>query len=165
MWKKIAPLLVVFSVALNLAFLGLWGVRVAAPLWAADVHHDGEVWCPLHRRLNVTAEQWQRIEPRLAEFQRQSQAICEEMNRLRGELIEVIAGQQPDPLVIAARQEAIRAGQHRMQGLVVEHLLTEKEMLTMEQQRELFDLIRRRSGCMGPARMRGDAEAPSREVP
>ena len=160
MWKKIAPLLIVLSAALNVAFLGIWAVQVAAPLLAADLMYDGQVWCPLHRRLNVTAEQWRQIEPGLAEFRRKSQALCADMNRLRGELIDLIAIDEPDRQAIAAKQNQIRAGQQQMQQLVVEHLLAEKEMLTTPQQKALFGLIRQRSVCEGPGRMMGVSSKP-----
>ena len=155
MWKKIAPLLIVLSVALNVAFIGVWGVHAGRTHWLVDGTRDGKVWCPLHRRLNVTDEQWREIEPRIVEFLRRSQAICADMNRLRTELIDLIAADQPDREAIAAKQERIRAGQQRMQQLVVEYLLAEKEVLTAEQQKELFELIRQRSACHGPSRMMG----------
>lgn len=160
MWKKIIPLLIVFSVALNVAFLGIWGVRVAAPLLAADLKYDGEIWCPLHRRLNVTAEQWKQIEPRFTEFQRKSQALSADMSHLRIELIDLIAADEPDRQAIAAKQDQIRDGQQQMQQLVIEHLLAEKQVLTAAQQKELFDLIRQRSVCEGPGRMMGVSGKP-----
>ena len=165
MWKKIAPLLIVLSVALNIAFIGVWAVHATRAHWLVDEARDSEMWCPLHRRLNVTDEQWQQIEPRIVEFRRRSQAICGDMNRLRTELIDLIAADEPDRQAIAAKQEQIRAGQQQMQQLVVEHLLAEKEVLTAEQQKELFDLIRQRSACRGPGRMMGlsgtDSDAPA----
>ncbi len=161
MWKKIVPLLIVFSVALNLAFVGIWGMQVAAPLLAAGRTHDAEVWCPLHRKLGVTWEQWQQIEPRLAEFRRKSQALCADMKRMRTELIDVIAAEQPDEQTIVAKQDEIRAGQRQMQGLVIQQLLAEKEVLTAEQQKKLFDMIRGQSGCMGPPLMQGGLGEPS----
>ena len=155
MWKKIAPLLVVLSVALNLAFISVWAVRSARAHWPIGTADDRGIWCPLHRRLDVTDEQWRRIEPRIAEFRARSQTICADLNRLRTELIDLIASDNPDRDAITAKQEEIRAGQQRMQQLVVEHLLAEKEVLTTEQQKELFDLIRQRSACHGPGRMMG----------
>jgi Spy/CpxP family protein refolding chaperone len=155
MWKKIAPLLVVLSVALNIAFISVWAVHAARTHWPTDAAGDSEMWCPLHRRLNVTDEQWQRLKPRIVEFRDRSQTICAEMNRLRTEVIDLIASDDPDRQAIAAKQEDIRAGQQRMQELVVEHLLAEKQVLTAGQQKELFDLIRQRSVCHGPGRMMG----------
>jgi len=153
MWKKIVPLLVILSVALNIAFIGVWAVHAVRTHWPVEESRDSEVWCPLHRMLNVTDEQWQRIEPRIAEFRRRARAICADMSRSRTELIDLIAADHPDRQAIAAKQEQIRAGQQRMQQLVIEHLLAEKQVLTAEQQKELFDLIRQRSACHGPGRM------------
>ena len=162
MWKRIVPLLIVFSVALNVAFLGIWGRHVAAPLLAADRTHDGEVWCPLHRQLSVTDKQWQRLEPRLAQFHQAAQAVCQETQRKRAELIDLVASAGTDRSAISAKQEEILAGQRRMQGLVIEQLLAEKEVLTPEQQQRLFDMIRQHSACMGPALMRGDLSESNR---
>ncbi len=155
MWKKIAPLLIVLSVAMNIAFISVWAIHAARAHWPIGTADDKGIWCPLHRQLNVTDEQWQRIEPRIAEFRARTQTICADLNRLRNELIDQIASDNPDKNTIAAKQEEIRAGQQRMQELVVKHLLAEKQVLTAEQQKELFGLIRHRSACHGPGRMMG----------
>ena len=154
MWKKIAPLLVVLSVALNVAVVGVWAAHAVRGHSSGQdrcVRDDGKegVWCPLHRRLNVTDEQWQRLEPRFEQFRRDSEALCREVTRRRGALIDLVASPQSDRQAIAAKQEEILAGQHRIQQLVIDHLLAEKEVLTPHQQQELFDLLRRRSGCAG----------------
>jgi len=91
----------------------------------------------------------------MAEFRQASKALCQEISRKRGEMIDLIAADEPDRASIAAKQEEMRAGQRRMQQLVVEHLLAEKGVLTAEQETELFELLRRRSACRGPGRMMG----------
>ena len=166
MVRKHAFLLIVLSVALNIGFAGVWAAQTVAghwPAWEGCGHRDcsGAVWCPLHRKLDVTDEQWQRLEPRLAQFRQASQALCQETQRKRAELIDLVASTGTDRTGIAAKQEEIIAGQRRMQELVIAQLLAEKEVLTVEQQKELFDMIRRHSGCMGPALMRGDLGEPS----
>jgi len=165
MVRKYAFLLIVLSVALNIGFAGVWATQTVAGHWSAwercgHGNCSGAVWCPLHRKLAVTDEQWQRVEPRLAQFRQASQAVCQETQRKRAELIDLVAA-GTDRTQIAAKQEEILAGQRRMQGFVIEQLLAEKEVLTVEQQKELFDMIRRQSGCMGPALMRGDLGEPS----
>ena len=76
MWKKIAPLLILLSVGLNVAFVGVWAVRAFGRHWPAHrPDDDGAVWCRLHRRLDVTDEQWRRIEPRLAVFRGDSRSL------------------------------------------------------------------------------------------
>jgi len=166
MMRKYAFLLIVLSVALNVGFAGIWAAQTVAghwPAWGACGHQGGEgaIWCPLYRSLAVTDEQRQRLEPRLAQFRQASQALCQETQRKRAELIDLVASAGTDRTEIATKQEEILAGQRRMQELVIEQLLTEKEVLTAEQQKELFDMIRRHSGCMGPAPMRGDSGEPS----
>jgi len=154
MWKKIAPLLMVLSVALNVAVVGVWAAHAIRGHWITSDQcgrRDGPegVWCPLHRRLNVTDEQWRRLEPRMVQFRRDSQALCQEVTRKRGELIDLVASPQGDRQAVAAKQEEILAGQRQVQRLVIEHLLAEKDILSPQQQKELFDLLRRRSGCAG----------------
>ena len=157
MWKKIAPLLIVLSVALNVAVAGVWAAHAVRTRWNAPDrcgHGDGSdggdgVWCPLHRKLDVTDEQWRRIEPRMKEFRSSSQAVCAEVQRLRGEMIDLLGADEPDRQAIATKQEQILAGQRRVQQLVIEQLLGEKEALTARQQKELFELLRKRSGCAG----------------
>jgi Spy/CpxP family protein refolding chaperone len=158
MWKKIAPLLVVLSVALNVAFIGVWAVHAARGHWMSRDRHGQAcegVWCPLHRSLGVTDEQWKRIESGLTQFQRDSRALCQEVNRKRGELIDLIASPQPDREAIAAKQEEILAGQREMQKRVIARLLTEKETLTAEQQAKLFQMIKEKAGCAGRIPMIG----------
>ena len=73
MWKKTKWYLIVASVAMNVAFVAMW-IAYADPLSAhpensgqRETHH--KIWCPLHRELGVTEEQWAQIGPRLREFQ------------------------------------------------------------------------------------------------
>ncbi len=150
MWKKVVPLLIMLSVALNIAFVGIWAVHaVRAAHWSVGKLRPGDVWCPLHRQLNVTEAQWREIEPRLADFQNAVQEIRENVNRYRTEMLELIVAMEPDREALRAKQGEILAGQRRMQELVIEHLLSQKDVLTPVQQRELFDMMRRRSHCTG----------------
>jgi Spy/CpxP family protein refolding chaperone len=160
MWKKAALLLIILSVALNLAFIGVWATHVLRTRWHAGspcghAEGGGGIWCPLHRQLGASTEQWKRIEPRLSEFREAAQAVCQDVTRRRSEMIDLLASPQPDRQAIAAKQEEILTGQRKMQQLVTDHLLAEKDVLTPEQQKELFDLLRRRSGCIGMGPMSG----------
>ncbi len=152
MWKQMKPLLVILSIALNLAFVGVW-------LTCTAVSHLGSqaarcepgnseiVWCPLHRELDVTPEQWEKIEPRLRAFRTSADAICRQIGQLRAELIDLLAAPELDLGAVKEKQEEILAGQRQMQGLVIEQLTSEKKVLTAEQQQRLFDMLRSQSGC------------------
>lgn len=153
-WRKIAPLLVVLSVAVNVAFVGVWAasavnVPTAPPADRSGCQECEGVWCPLHKRLGVTPEQWRQLEPQLNEFRRASQAVCEEVNRKRKEMIDLIAAPEPDRQAIEAKQEEILAGQRKMQTLVINRFIAEKRILDPEQQKELFALLRERGRCRG----------------
>ena len=160
MWKKAGLLLIILSVALNLAFIGTWATHAIRTHWVCPgpgghAAGPGGMWCPLHQKLGANPEQWKEIEPRLAEFRKNSLSICEEVTRKRAEMIDLIAAPQPDREAIRVKQEEILAGQRKMQELVIGQLLAEKEVLTPQQQKELFDLLRQRGGCPGPGLMMG----------
>ena len=162
MWRSSKRFLIVASIALNLAFIGAWLAHaipagVGDEILSSPPAKTGRIWCPLHERLNVSDEQWERIEPRLREFRQSARSVCQDVSTLRLELVELIAAPTPDLEAITSKQEEIQAGQQKMQGLVIGHLLAEKEILTPEQEQRLFTMIREQSGCDrgGPMMMSG----------
>jgi hypothetical protein len=48
---------------------------------------------------------------------------------------------------VKAKQEDVFAGQRKMQALVIRQLTAEKEILSPGQQKQLFEMLRSRSGC------------------
>jgi Spy/CpxP family protein refolding chaperone len=156
MWKQVAPLLIAMSLAMNAAVAGTWGFMAIKSRWPIQAPNASQtVWSPLHRQLNVTEVQWRRLEPEVRAFQARAEAVCEELSRLRSELLGLIAADAPAHQAIAAKQAEIHKEQERMQELVIEHLLVEKAMLTPVQQDELFRMMRERGACSGPGRMWG----------
>ena len=158
MWKQMKPLLVILSIALNLAFVGVWLACAAASRTGSqetrcEPGSSDTVWCPLHRELNVTAQQWRQIEPRLRQFRASADEICRQIGQRRMEIIDQLAAPETNLAVVKAKQEEILASQHKMQGLVIEQLTSEKAVLTAEQQQRLFDMLRSRSGCDRGGRM------------
>ena len=149
MWNKLKWFLIVASFALNLAVASVW---IAHTLPVSFAHEEAgpptttsQIWCPLHQQLDVSAEQWTRIEPQLQQFRESAQAVSKHIGRLRSEVLDLIAMPTPDRDAIAAKQEQIRASQRKMQGMVVDHLLAEKEILTAEQGEQLLTLLREHS--------------------
>jgi len=154
--------LVLASVALNVAFVGVWlahaipAQKAQAPAEPLSAHGE-RIWCPLHQKLDVSDEQWQRIEPQLQAFREAAEVASGQVHALRQQMLDLIADPAPDPTAIAAKQEEILAGQRKVQSLVIGQLLAEKEVLTAEQEAELFAMIRDQSGCHrpGPLMMSG----------
>lgn len=159
MWRKARPIVLAVSIALNVALLSTWAAHaIPAHLLrepAAEKARKPDIWCPLHRELGVTIEQWRQIEPRLVEFHQKAQENCQRLQGLRDELLELLAAPEPDMEAIHRKQEEILEGHGRMQELVLGRLLHEKEVLTAEQQEKLFSMIRERMRCPGPGRMMG----------
>ncbi len=150
MWKTLKPYVLIASAALNVAFVAIWLVHAAAPRGTAPGASDRQgVWCPLHRELNVTAEQWAEIEPRLIAFQESVGRLCERLDAMRLEVIDLLAAPSPDLDAIRARHDDVLATKRAIQAKVVDHLLAEKETLGPDQQARLFEMLRRRAGCAG----------------
>ena len=150
MWKTLKPYVLIASAGLNVAFVAIWFVHAAALRDAGPAAPDRQgVWCPLHRELGVTAEQWAEIEPRLVAFQESVGQLMERADAKRLEVIDLLAAPSPDLDAVRARQDDILATKRAIQAKVVEHLLAEKETLGPDQQARLFEMLRRRAGCAG----------------
>jgi Spy/CpxP family protein refolding chaperone len=153
MWQHTRPYLLALSAALNLSFVAMW-VAYAAPLRSPDTAEPADaeqdsVWCPLHRELEVTTEQWQQIEPRLRQFQSSVGDLCQQVDLMRAAVIEMLAAEQPDLDAVRTKQDEILATKRTMQDKVAAHLLAEKQILTAQQQQRLFQRLRDRTGCAG----------------
>jgi Spy/CpxP family protein refolding chaperone len=156
MWKTVRRYSIVASVALNAAFVAIWIAYAAASQphsqqTGETTTQEQAIWCPLHRELDVTEEQWAQIEPRLTEFQAGVAELRQRVQAIRPEVIDLIAAEEPDLEAIRTKQDEILATKREIQGLVVGHLIAEKQVLTPDQQTQLFKMLREQSGCrVGP---------------
>jgi Spy/CpxP family protein refolding chaperone len=155
--SKLWKFVLILSLSTNLAFVGTWAAERFAGTQAAgsaeSIKTDGTgIWCPLHRKLGVTQEQWRRIEPEMKAFHEKVRESCKEMQGLRREMMQLLSQQEPDREAISAQQQRILDGQRKMQDLVLNLILTEKEILTAEQENELFEMLREGASCGGPGR-------------
>ncbi|MBI4662983.1 MAG: periplasmic heavy metal sensor [Verrucomicrobia bacterium] len=152
-------LLVLLSVALNVAFLGSWiahAVRASENKTAASsAVESGAAMPALYRQLGLTEHQWQEIHQQLDAFRASALALFERINERRQELLALLAAPQADRAAIAEKQNEIRAAQTEMQNLVIAHLLAEKESLTPAQRQKYFDLLTQRSGTLCENMMEG----------
>jgi Spy/CpxP family protein refolding chaperone len=146
MASMMKPLLVLLSLVLNGAFVAAWVSSQHNSSPAKPCHVEADSCCPLQRKLGLTDDQWKKLEPGLQVFRKACQAQCQELCRLRGQLINLLAAAEPDRKKIAAKQREILKGQEKMQDLVVEQLLAARAFLTPQQQKGLFDLIRSQCG-------------------
>ena len=144
----------VLSLAFNAAFVAAWTAQsLSARAGGAPegpCGGPGSVGCPLYRQLGVTPEQWRKIEPGLKAFQERCREECLGIDRSKEALIDLVAAPGPDLEAIRAKQKEILAGHEKMQASLVDHLLEGKMVLSGEQQKRLFEMMRGRGcGCHG----------------
>ncbi|HMA66999.1 MAG TPA: periplasmic heavy metal sensor [Desulfosalsimonadaceae bacterium] len=163
MWNSGKKLLFALSLGLNAAFIAIWLMH-AAPGFMAERQHvktSGENGLDLlHKKIGVTAEQWQQIEPGIQEFRKKAQARQQAIGKLRSELMELLAAPGVDEKTIRAKQDEILAEKRQMQNLVIELLLLEKKVLKPAQQRALLAEIHRLCSCGESGRKGGSGLAP-----
>ena len=149
MWRRTVPFLFVFSVALNVAFLGFWGARSlhgeTEPVFPEEPGCSVE--CQLHRDLGMNEAEWEALKPLLRDFARDRCRICCRLDEARAELLEAIALEDPDLETVVARQDEIQMLQRKMQDLIVRQLIQQKEVLTPDQQKKIFGFFRRTCRC------------------
>lgn len=158
MWRKMQPIVLVLSLAMNAGFATAWiaGVvrRNTAINCRAPEYAEGKIWCPLHRRLGVSEAQWREIEPRMLVFHDSTRAVCRQMQTLRDEVMNLLGADNPERAEIESRQQDIAALQQHMQRLTLRHLLREKENLTPSQWQNLLEMMRGNEGCGGHGPLR-----------
>ena len=151
MMKNIKTLSIIFSVVLNIVFIGLYFYHQSGlfPLKNHQTDHNHL----LYEALNLTRAQRNRFASagdRLHGFIR---AQGRRTKTMRMELIDLLAIQNPDRGAIDTKQEEIQILQRQTQTRVIDHLLEESGMLRPEQRQEFFALIKKRiekSSGFGP---------------
>jgi len=145
MWNNLRKPLFALSVGLNLAFIAMWLVHsLSAPGDAGGLSRleiDVAVPSALHREIGVTEEQWRMIEPLVLDFREKAGKQRQKISALRGQLLDLLTMPNVDEAAIRKTQEEILAGQRRMQNLVIDHLLKEKEFLSPEQGKRLMQSL------------------------
>ena len=142
MKQRVGILAITFSVVLNIAFIGSYFYHGRRPLRLAG--RQGEPDRPLYEELNLGRDQLDKFAPLRDEFHR----FVDEQGRMikakQLELVALLANARPDRQAIDATQRDIQALQRQMQARVIDHLLEESRLLTPEQRRRFFALIRGR---------------------
>jgi Spy/CpxP family protein refolding chaperone len=147
MWDKLRTPVLALSIGLNLAFAGIWLVHTM-PGQSGGKETPGNsagttaVPSALHREIGVTEEQWGEIAPHVRDFREAAAKQRQRLGLLRGQLLDLLSLPDVDDAAIRSKQEEILAGQRRMQDLVIDHLLLEKDILSPDQAKRLVQSIR-----------------------
>lgn len=142
MKKNVKTLSIIFSVALNTVFMGLFFYHQSGlfPLKNHQTDHNHL----LYEALDLTRAQRDRFSSagdRLHGFIR---AQGRRTKAMRLELIDLLASKNPDREAIDTKQKEIQTLQRQTQTRVIDHLLEESGMLRPEQRQKFFALIKKR---------------------
>ena len=140
--KQIKTLVVVFSVALNIALLAGYGLSryASRPRFA----YEG---------LDLSAEQRARIEAGRDRFLHAMNETGDKIIQKHLELMDLIAAEPTDRQAIESKFHEIYSTQQSMQSSVMEHLLDDKEILNPAQRAKFFAILKdriRAQGAPGP---------------
>ena len=149
MWPKIAPLLFVLSVSMNLAVAGTWLVTAA---YARPDEPELEGF--MLDEIEITERQARRMGPTFREFRESINELAEQADSAREDLLD--AGELDHDAINATHRQIVDI-QARMQRTVIEHLIAQRDILSTQQQEHLFDALRQRAG-RGRAGGMGDGQ-------
>ena len=142
MKKNLKTLAIIFSIVLNLVFIGTYFYHQfdQQPLTGPQGDHNRF----LVEELNLSREQIDRFAPIRDRFHaflsRQEHAIKDKQL----ELISLLAKENPDREAVDVKQKEIQTLQRQMQAKVIDHLLEESGIFTSEQRQRFFALIKGR---------------------
>ena len=150
MIKNLKTLAIIFSVVLNIVFIGSYFYHKSDqyPLTG----HQGKHNRFFIEELNLSREQLDRFEPIRERFHaflsQQGHAIKDKQLELIDLLAAVrprsYAKENPAREAVDVKQKEIQTLQRQMQAKVIEHLLEESGMFTPQQRKRFFGLIRGR---------------------
>lgn len=145
MWHDLHKPLFALSLGLNLAFIAMWLFHsLSAPDNMGEPSYSGidsAVHSVLHREIGVTEAQWRKIEPLVLDFREKAGKQRQKISAHRAQLMDLLTMPEVDEAAIRKTQEEILGGQRRMQNLVIDHLLKEKEFLSPEQGKRLMQSL------------------------
>jgi hypothetical protein len=138
MKRPLRTLAIIFSVALNIAFLASYAYRAAAPRQEFA-----------YEELSLDADQLARMISSRDRFLADIDRIGNKIVTLHAGLIDAVAVDPLDRAAIDTRRVEIHAQQQLMQKAVVEHLLEDKNILRPDQRQQFFSILKRRMGSQG----------------
>ena len=133
----------IFSLALNVAFLAISGYRFYRYSCVAPSTH---VPFPtmnrhLYQTLGLSNSQLKKMEPIAHAFHARLEKLSREMQSKRGLLMNLLSREDVDPGNIEGLRKDMARIQNRIQRAVISHILEVKKILKPEQKERFFQLL------------------------
>jgi len=169
MFNKALSLLLIFSLAFNIAFVGIWVYhrttrrpqRAALLPGQAPGRSPAAVSPPAWAQLNLHAPQQRKMAQDWAEVCRKIEALNAEGRQLREQLLDLLAAEKLDAEAIRACQQRIDQIQEEVRRLVVDHMLKTRDALSPQQRARWVRMMK----AAGRRRRREQWSADSRREP
>jgi len=142
MRKNIITLAITFSVVLNLGFIGTYCLQKTGLHPLKSVHTSHKRF--LYEELNLSPEQLTAFESARGRFHTYLDLQSKKIQVAQIELIGLLAENSPDRTAIDIRHKEIQTLQRQMQDRVIDHFLKESSIMTLEQRKKFFTLIKKR---------------------
>jgi len=134
-------LAILFSVVLNISFLGAYLYK-SAPRWVGRDQLRGDV-LP-YQGLHLTQEQERKFDPIRRKFHTRMHDVGSEIKREQLRLVDLLAQSEQNLVSVRATQERILKLQRGMQDVVIGHLIEESAIFRADQRAQFFKILRER---------------------
>jgi Spy/CpxP family protein refolding chaperone len=155
MFNKALHLLLIFSLAFNIAFVGIWlysrRLPDAVPPGAAGAP-AGPPGGPPWDALALRPEQRKAVAERWGVVSREAADLSAQLDRERERLLQLMGEENPDWQAVRECEQRIDAGQRRLRQMTMTQMREMRELLTPEQRRAWFELMRSRAERAGARR-------------
>jgi len=149
MYNKALSLLLIFSLAFNIAFVGIWlynRQRPVAPLPAG--RHGGQERAgrqPM-QALRLRDDQRRHLAELRGRARAETARLEADIQKQQERLLQLLAADQPDWKAVQDCEQRIAAGQKRLRELSLEQLRALRDILTPEQRRVWLEMMKARGG-------------------
>lgn len=142
MKKNIRIIAVIFSVVLNLVFIGSFAYHRSEQSFFMN-HHENRMSL-IYEQLNLNQEQLDKVTPMRISFHAYVGQQGDINKQTQLELIDLLAKENIDRDAIDIKTKSIHELQQQMQRKVIDHLIEESSIFTAEQREKFFTIIKSR---------------------
>lgn len=146
MKKRLLILGLIFSVGINIGILGSVGYRWLKRNGEERSHREGK-HSPmgfLGKELSLSQSQAREMESLRKALEPKMEEIRKKLTEKRVQLVNLLMESELDLEKINIQISEIESSQTELQKLVIEHLIQEKRILSLEQQKRFFAIISKR---------------------
>jgi Spy/CpxP family protein refolding chaperone len=142
MRDNIKNLVLIFSIILNIAFVGGTSYHSLSSGSIASKPSSNRPF--LYQELNLTKEQLARVEPARDQFHKRLSEIGGEIKARQFKLLDLLAAPVLNRKSVEDLEKEIRTLQQTMQDTFINHILDQTSVFTPEQRSRFFALIKER---------------------